>query len=612
MGGSVSAGVDNDDLVDNLVSAEFIKTSSVERAFRAVDRGMYFTPQGRESAYTDLPWKSGNIHLSAPCIYCDVMESLNLRPGMSFLNLGSGTGYLSTMAGLILGPYGINHGVEIHHDVVQYAQEKLEEFKKTAAAIDEYGFCEPKFIQGNCLQLDACSFKYDRVYCGAACPPSYENYIKSFVKVGGVLVYILKDSLLKVSRLSETTWEKKSVQPVAFASLIEPQSSSTVLLPIAEPISLMDACRTTIRAILQAAVDHEHPELKIPLAPKVKSKKQRTLQRLFMPMFESENLRLLNSLAYLDRVNRRDIETLSDWDDNTSTSSRAEGSNSSATSTDRPPADDASGSSCSTGTEYRPRGFMIQLEESSSDDSDDPSDSSSSGSLTRLHKGQRTLVHAMDSHLVAQDQVAGSVVSSLPHQDDSSDTSMDIDRSMSMVNKRLEGYIFSKKGRNKRKEAEMEESDYPNHGSPSMHVPPSVSGSPSGSNHSHIGDDGKLTCSDKKLSGAKKEKVDSGVGDISWDISSPDVGSELDLASDSDSEEDRNLVHKIDEVDERFRHGRRRRNGKTSVKKDRKSSLPQEQRKQMTNAYVLFMRSKIQQLPLPPSIKSYINYHRDL
>lgn len=134
MGGSVSAGVDNDDLVDNLVSAEFIKTSSVERAFRAVDRGMYFTPQGRESAYTDLPWKSGNIHLSAPCIYCDVMESLNLRPGMSFLNLGSGTGYLSTMAGLILGPYGINHGVEIHHDVVQYAQEKLEEFKKNCCS----------------------------------------------------------------------------------------------------------------------------------------------------------------------------------------------------------------------------------------------------------------------------------------------------------------------------------------------------------------------------------------------------------------------------------------------------------------------------------------------
>ena len=107
MGGAVSAGEDNDELIDNLVEADYIKSSHIERVFRAVDRAEYYLPDHRENAYKDLAWKHGNIHLSAPCIYSEVMESIKLEPGMSFLNLGSGTGYLSTLAGLILGKFGL-------------------------------------------------------------------------------------------------------------------------------------------------------------------------------------------------------------------------------------------------------------------------------------------------------------------------------------------------------------------------------------------------------------------------------------------------------------------------------------------------------------------------
>lgn len=152
MGGMVSTGHDNDDLINNLLHADYIKTQVVERVFRAVDRADYFLEEVRGNAYKDLAWKSGNLHLSAPCIYSEVMEGLSLEPGLSFLNLGSGTGYLSTMVGLILGPYGVNHGIEIHEDVVQYATKKLEEFKKYSAALDEYEFCPPRFIQGEVLR----------------------------------------------------------------------------------------------------------------------------------------------------------------------------------------------------------------------------------------------------------------------------------------------------------------------------------------------------------------------------------------------------------------------------------------------------------------------------
>jgi len=102
MGGTVSSGQDNDELVDNLMGSGYIRSKNVEQVFRAIDRADYVLSAYREGAYKDLAWKHGNIHLSAPCIYSEVLEGLSLEPGLSFLNLGSGTGYLSTMAGLLI------------------------------------------------------------------------------------------------------------------------------------------------------------------------------------------------------------------------------------------------------------------------------------------------------------------------------------------------------------------------------------------------------------------------------------------------------------------------------------------------------------------------------
>lgn len=119
MGGAVSAGEDNDDLIDNLKEAQYIRTDRVEQAFRAIDRGDYYLDGYRENAYKDLAWKHGNIHLSAPCIYSEVMEALKLQQGLSFLNLGSGTGYLSTMVGLIIGETPTLHAVFCSQDKVR-------------------------------------------------------------------------------------------------------------------------------------------------------------------------------------------------------------------------------------------------------------------------------------------------------------------------------------------------------------------------------------------------------------------------------------------------------------------------------------------------------------
>jgi protein-L-isoaspartate O-methyltransferase len=222
MGGSVSSGRNNEELVDNLVEVDLIKSQTIERVFRAVDRGTFYLSQHKVNAYRDLAWREGNVHISAPCVYSRVMEALELRPSQSFLNVGSGTGYMSSMVGLILGPYGINHNIEIHEDVVSYAKEKVAEFVRTSAYFDDFDFCAPKFFQGNVFNLVQSEdmLLYDRIYVGAAANDEQEKFLKSLLKQNGLLVLPLNDSLVKIRRVDQSSWETNVISTVSYASLI--------------------------------------------------------------------------------------------------------------------------------------------------------------------------------------------------------------------------------------------------------------------------------------------------------------------------------------------------------------------------------------------------------
>ncbi|XP_004402669.1 PREDICTED: protein-L-isoaspartate O-methyltransferase domain-containing protein 1 isoform X2 [Odobenus rosmarus divergens] len=268
MGGAVSAGEDNDDLIDNLKEAQYIRTERVEQAFRAIDRGDYYLEGYRDNAYKDLAWKHGNIHLSAPCIYSEVMEALKLQPGLSFLNLGSGTGYLSTMVGLILGPFGINHGIELHSDVVEYAKEKLESFIKNSDSFDKFEFCEPAFVVGNCLQIASDSHQYDRIYCGAGVQKDHENYMKILLKVGGILVMPIEDQVT-----SNDNGKPDSVG-----------------LPPCAVRNLQDLARIYIRRTLRNFINDEMQAKGIPQRAPPKRKRKRVKQRINTYVFVGNQL----------------------------------------------------------------------------------------------------------------------------------------------------------------------------------------------------------------------------------------------------------------------------------------------------------------------------------
>ena len=107
MGGVVPKGQDNDELVDNLIEAKFLFNPNICNIFRRVDRGDFYPGKVHRDAYRDQAMKSGNIHLSAPCIYCSVMENMDFKPGEDILQF-----FLNLLTSNLLGKIDMERIIE--------------------------------------------------------------------------------------------------------------------------------------------------------------------------------------------------------------------------------------------------------------------------------------------------------------------------------------------------------------------------------------------------------------------------------------------------------------------------------------------------------------------
>jgi protein-L-isoaspartate O-methyltransferase len=169
-----------------------IHSTPVEEGFRRVDRRFFVPSSLRNVAHSDQPLRQGAIHVSAPHIYGTILEALELTPNtsLSFLNAGSGTGYLSSMVAVILGPTSLSINVDCHAEAIAHSKAAVDEWK--ASIPDAKAIPDMQFLHGNVLNMDVnqgeCLRGFDRIYVGAALEKGNLAPLASLLKVGGILV----------------------------------------------------------------------------------------------------------------------------------------------------------------------------------------------------------------------------------------------------------------------------------------------------------------------------------------------------------------------------------------------------------------------------------------
>lgn len=185
-------------------------------------------------AYQDRPYKHGQIHLSAPHMYATVLEALDLHGGQTFLNVGSGSGYLSCLAAKMLGPTGVSVGIEINTEACEHSRNCISKWerqlidKETSPSIQrEISICPITICEGNCFNIDVNTASntclYDRIYVGAGCPNRYKNFFYSLLADNGVLVVpiIEKNEMILVKKLAGKVFLEQHVSSVHFAPLVQ-------------------------------------------------------------------------------------------------------------------------------------------------------------------------------------------------------------------------------------------------------------------------------------------------------------------------------------------------------------------------------------------------------
>lgn len=230
-----------------LVARGAVSTPAVAAAFARVDRAA-FAPAGHDDrAFDDAPLRATEaasgcvVHLSAPSIYAAALEALGLdevsrwRRQLSFLNLGSGSGYLSALAAALLGEGCVHVCVELDAALAARSRATLAALGRgpVPALRDVQVVCASAFD----VDVDL-SMKFDRIYVGAGARHGDARRFGRLLKPDGRLVGPFEDdfeprppwglpqALLRVTRPrapeGSDEFELDDLLPVQFSNLVRP------------------------------------------------------------------------------------------------------------------------------------------------------------------------------------------------------------------------------------------------------------------------------------------------------------------------------------------------------------------------------------------------------
>ena len=199
-----------DKLVDEMISANRLKDPLIIDAFRTIDR-TYFVPEKyKEDTYIDAPLPIGDYQtISQPSTVAFMLEKLDPKDGNRILDIGSGSGWTTALLCYMVGDKGSVTGIERIDTLVEQGRTNLSKFR----------FNSNCHIKKAGEKLGLPGEQFDRILVSASADEIPEELF-SQLKIGGILVIPIRESIFKFTKISETKIQKEEFYGFVFVPLI--------------------------------------------------------------------------------------------------------------------------------------------------------------------------------------------------------------------------------------------------------------------------------------------------------------------------------------------------------------------------------------------------------
>ncbi len=198
------------ELIDKMIFSGVLKTPNIIEAFKKVDRSYFVPKELSNKTYIDAPLPIGeNQTISQPSTVAFMLELLNPQKGDKILDIGSGSGWTTSLLCQIVGKNGSVKGVERIDTLVQIGKNNLAKFNPNKnCTIEKAG-----------KKLGLPNEIFDKILVSASAKEIPKELFDQ-LKIGGILVIPIQNSIFKFQKLSDKEISSQEFKGFVFVPLI--------------------------------------------------------------------------------------------------------------------------------------------------------------------------------------------------------------------------------------------------------------------------------------------------------------------------------------------------------------------------------------------------------